>query len=208
MFTKEKIMDKNLLFEYLVFRLDEWKKDIEKRNEKVPAFTKLRLQKILFLVCAWNVENTNRKLLNIFNQFYALPYGPVEIDIYDAMKNNKIFQHISFNGNECIYSKFEPSVFISISSKSRKWIDEAVDNFIKNDRKYLTMPVFDLVELTHKWTVWQIYISTEKQGHYLNQCTINALKAIGCCVYSNHKNHAHILHHDGEREGYGPINPE
>lgn len=52
------------------------------------------------------------------------------------------------------------------------------------------------------------YISTEKQGHYLNQCTINALKAIGCCVYSNHKNHAHILHHDGEREGYGPINPE
>ena len=52
------------------------------------------------------------------------------------------------------------------------------------------------------------YISTEKQGHYLNQCTINALKAIGCCVYSNHKNHTHILHHDGEREGYGPINPE
>lgn len=52
-------MNKNLLFEYLVFRLDEWKKKIEKRNEKVPAFTKLRLQKILFLVCAWNVENTN-----------------------------------------------------------------------------------------------------------------------------------------------------
>ena len=90
-------MDKNLLFEYLVFRLDEWKKNIEKRNEKVPAFTKLRLQKILFLVCAWNVENTNRKLLNIFNQFYALPYGPVEIDIYEAMKNNQTFKHISFS---------------------------------------------------------------------------------------------------------------
>lgn len=172
MFTKEKIMDKNLLFEYLVFRLDEWKKDIEKRNEKVPAFTKLRLQKILFLVCAWNVENTNRKLLNIFNQFYALPYGPVEIDIYDAMKNNKIFQHISFNGNECIYSKFEPSVFISISSRSRKWIDEAVDNFIKNDRKYLTMPVFDLVELTHKWTVWQIAMQYAKLcGHNREKMT-------------------------------------
>lgn len=125
-------MNKNLLFEYLVFRLDEWKKKIEKRNEKVPAFTKLRLQKILFLVCAWNVENTNRKLLNIFDQFYALPYGPVEIDIYDAMKNNKIFQHINFNGNECIYSKIESSVFTSVSSRYRKWIDEAVDNFILN----------------------------------------------------------------------------
>lgn len=149
-------MNKNLLFEYLVFRLDEWKKNIEKRNEKVPAFTKLRLQKILFLVCAWNVENTNRKLLNIFNQFYALPYGPVEIDIYDAMKNNKIFQHISFNGNECIYCKLESAMFASISSVHRKWIDEALDDFIKNNRKYLTMPVFDLVDITHRWSAWRI----------------------------------------------------
>lgn len=149
-------MNKNLLFEYLVFRLDEWKKDIEKKNEKVPPFTKLRLQKILFLVCAWNVEKTNLKLLNIFNQFYALPYGPVEIEIYDAMKNNKFFQHISFNGNECIYSKFESSAFTSISSLHREWINEAVDDFIKNDRKYLTMPVFDLVDITHRWSAWRI----------------------------------------------------
>ena len=146
-------MNKNLLFEYLVFRLDEWKKNIEKRNEKVPAFTKLRLQKILFLVCAWNVENTNRKLLNIFNQFYALPYGPVEIDIYEAMKNNQTFQHISFNGNECIYCKLESAMFASISSVHRKWIDEAMDDFVKNDRKYLTMPVFDLVDITHRVTI-------------------------------------------------------
>lgn len=50
-----KKMNKNLLFEYLVFRLDEWKKNIENTGKSVPAFTKLRLQKILFLVCAWNV---------------------------------------------------------------------------------------------------------------------------------------------------------
>lgn len=149
-------MDKNLLFEYLVFRLVEWGKNIEKKNEKVPTFTKLRLQKILFLVCAWNVDNTNRKLLDVFNQFYALPYGPVEIDIYDAMKSNQSFQHISFNGNECIYSKLVSSMFTSISSVYRKWIDEAVDNFIRNDRKYLTMPVFDLVDITHRWTAWKI----------------------------------------------------
>lgn len=149
-------MDKNLLFEYLVFRLVEWGKNTEKKNETVPTFTKLRLQKILFLVCAWNVDNTNRKLLNVFNQFYALPYGPVEIDIYDAMKSNQSFRHISFNGNECIYSKLVSSMFTSISSVYRKWIDEAVDNFIRNDRKYLTMPVFDLVDITHRWTAWKI----------------------------------------------------
>lgn len=51
------------------------------------------------------------------------------------------------------------------------------------------------------------YISTEKQGHYLNQCTINALKQIGCKVYSTHRNHANFLHH-GDREGYTTATPE
>ena len=51
------------------------------------------------------------------------------------------------------------------------------------------------------------YISTEKQGHYLNQCTINALKQIGCKVYSTHRNQANFLH-NGEREGYTTATPE
>ena len=44
-------MDKKI-FEYLVFRLNEWKINIEQSNINVPVFTKLRLQKILFLVCS------------------------------------------------------------------------------------------------------------------------------------------------------------
>ena len=40
------------IFEYLVFRLNEWKINIEQSNINVPVFTKLRLQKILFLVCS------------------------------------------------------------------------------------------------------------------------------------------------------------
>lgn len=53
----------------------------------------------------------------------------------------------------------------------------------------------------------EAYISTEKQGHYLNQCTINALKQIGCKVFSTHRNKANFLHH-GEREEYTTAMPE
>ena len=88
-----KKMNKNLLFEYLVFRLDEWKKNIENTGKSVPAFTKLRLQKILFLVCAWNATNTERKLLNVFNNFYDLPYGPVEMDVYEDHLQRPQRQH-------------------------------------------------------------------------------------------------------------------
>lgn len=149
-------MDKNLIFEYLIFRLNEWKLKLEKDNIKVPLFTKLRLQKILFLVCAWKAESTNRKLLKIFNQFYALPYGPVEMDIYEAMKNRKYFHNICFDGNECIYENLDESMFVGVSKECRSLIDEAVDDFSKDHRQYLTMPVFDLVDITHRWSAWKI----------------------------------------------------
>jgi len=47
------------------------------------------------------------------------------------------------------------------------------------------------------------YISTEKVGHYLHQCTVNALKKVGCKVYSTHKEHSDFIHHGIEdREGW------
>ena len=44
------------------------------------------------------------------------------------------------------------------------------------------------------------YISTEKRGHYLSQCTVNALKNAGVDVYSTHFENSNILR--GHREGY------
>ena len=155
-------MNKILVFEYLVYRLDKWKKDIEKTGKIVPSFTKLRLQKILFLVCAWNTSDTDMRLLNTFNNFYALPYGPVEMDIYEAMKKSNSLQYIKFQRNECVYDKLDESMFNDIQANERRWVDEAVEKFETNQRKYLTMPVFDLVELTHKWSVWQIAMQYAK----------------------------------------------
>lgn len=47
------------------------------------------------------------------------------------------------------------------------------------------------------------FISTERQQHYLSQCTVNALKQIGCSVYSTHKDQSHMLI-NGDRENYEP----
>lgn len=148
-------MDKNLIFEYLVFRLNEWKLKLENENVKVPAFTKLRLQKILFLVCSWQVTNTNMKLLSVFDNFYALPYGPVEMDIYEAMKNDS-FQHICFEGNICICDSLMSTMFAGVSDEHKLYVDETIKHFMDSHLKYLSMPVFDLVELTHRWSAWKI----------------------------------------------------
>lgn len=52
------------------------------------------------------------------------------------------------------------------------------------------------------------YISTQRIGNYLNQCTVNALKASGCSVYSTHVDKSHFIHKQiGEREGYSAATP-
>lgn len=148
-------MDKKyLLFEYLVFRLDEWKKQLNNTNKIL--LSKLRLQKILFLVCACDATNENKRLLDVFDNFHALPYGPVEMDIYEAMKEDGSFQNIHFTGNNCEYNIFNESIFSELSYEERRWVDDAIKKFKSENKKYLTMPVFDLVEITHKWTVWSI----------------------------------------------------
>lgn len=158
-------MNKILLFEYLVFRLNEWKKTIEEAGTKVPAFTKLRLQKILFLVCAWEATNKDMRLLSVFDNFYALPYGPVEIDIYEAMKKRS-FQHICFEGNICICDSLMSAMFADVSDEHKLYVDETIKHFMDSHFEYLSMPVFDLVELTHKWSVWQIAMQYAKLlGH-------------------------------------------
>lgn len=149
-------MDKNLLFEYIVYRLDEWKNRIG--SDKVPVFTKLRLQKILFLICAWNVSKSEPKLLSVFNRFYALPYGPVEMDIYKAMKDDSKFKHLRFDGNECVYKDFADSMFVDLADEMKNYVDDAIKHFKLEKRRYLTMPVFDLVDITHRWSAW--YFST------------------------------------------------
>ena len=175
-------MDKNLVFEYIVYRLDGWKRKIGAKQ--IPAFTKLRLQKILFLICAWNVSKEEPKLLNVFNHFCALPYGPVEMDIYEAMKDTTAFKHLHFEENECVYDAMNNSMFEELSKATKDYVDEAVEHFISDKRDYLTMPVFDLVDITHKWSVWQISMEYAKlQGRnkegISNESIINSSKYYG-----------------------------
>lgn len=147
------MVDKKHVFEYFVYRLDEWRNQLDCSFDG--PFSKLRLQKILFLVCASKATVEDKKLLNIYNRFFALPYGPVEMDIYEAMKMTNAFRYIHFNGNDCEYDKMDDSMFEDIPKNERMWIDEAIQMFKKDGRQYLTMSVFDLVEITHKWTVWK-----------------------------------------------------
>lgn len=143
--------NKNKIFEIFVFQLIKWYNSCTSTQANLESFTKLKLQKLLFLLSASTATIQNKKLLNIFDNFYAMPYGPVESDIYNAMIHNS-FEHISFvNG----YIKITKGLTIDSFSYETELIQEAI-SFIKNENpKLILYTAAQLVEITHKWTSWK-----------------------------------------------------
>lgn len=146
--------NKRLLFEYLVFELDKYCFELNLDTRTV--MTKLRLQKLLFFISTLFATKEDHVLLDVFDHFYALPYGPVEIDIYEMMASNR-FEHISFDENVCVITNRNATSFANLPCKQINAINSAL-NYLKGGRGrlYLECPVFELVNLSHRWSVWRI----------------------------------------------------
>lgn len=144
---------KRYLFEYLVFLLKQWK--YEQYPNFNEAFSKLKLHKILFLVAAVKATSQSHPLLDVFNNFYALPYGPVELDIYDAMNGNA-FKRIKFEGNNCKSDNLDDCYFEDLNNAQKQAMIEAIRAIRDMGADYITKDPFELVDITHKWTSWQV----------------------------------------------------
>lgn len=145
--------DKQQLFEYFVVQLDKWKKEVS-TNSDMP-FSKLQLHKLLFLVSAQEATLQSHPMLDMFDRFYALKYGPVEMDIYDAMTLGS-FKALYFGERLCEIHYDKTSFFDSIPNEQKTMVDNAINNLRNKDSVYILKDPFELVEITHGWTVWQI----------------------------------------------------
>lgn len=139
-------------FEYFVICLDKWRKDVN--PSLCHPFTKLQLHKLLFLASSIGAFVDSHPMLDVFNKFYALQYGPVEIDIYHMMVNNG-FTNIQFKGNDCVITN-SSDIIENVEINYKTTIDAAIESLRNKNENYVIIPPFQLVEITHGWTVWQV----------------------------------------------------
>lgn len=69
-------------FEYMLFQLMEWYRDLRPSQNPLNSFTRLKSLKLLFFVATVEASESNEGLLSIFDNFYAMGNGPVESDVY------------------------------------------------------------------------------------------------------------------------------
>lgn len=140
-------MNKNSAFEYLLNKFLEWQNE---QNVSVPM-TKVKALKLLFYVAS--IPVMNRDLLDIFNKFYAMQYGPVESDIYTAILNDDLAHYSFQNSNIYIKKSYHRSPELSDADISR--LDASFAMLKARDCDMIKLSAFDLVQRTHSWSCWK-----------------------------------------------------
>ena len=133
-------LEKEQLFEYFVVQLDKWKKEVITNSGS--SFSKLQLQKLLFLVSAQDSTLQFHPMLDIFDRFYALKYGPVEMDIYDAMTQGS-FKALSFGERMCEIHHEKTSYFDNIPEDQRAIVDDAIKKLRIRNPYYILKDPFE-----------------------------------------------------------------
>lgn len=117
--------------------------------------TILKSLKLLFFICAIKLDGEGEipGLLSIFNKFAAMPYGPVESDIYNKIQADELKKY-------CITPKGcslkNPHSKLQVSEQMSNMVCDAVGALLKINPSILNYTAFQLVEISHKWSCWQI----------------------------------------------------
>lgn len=161
-------LDKLFAFEYVVKRIIDWFNEVNagKNLDPFNEFSKLKLIKLHFFVSAVNANTDQEGLLYKFDNFYALPYGHVESDIYKALPNTTIYEinndSISIKDNLNL-----GSAFLGLETQLKLDIDNSIDHLKKINPDLVNYSAFDLVELSHKWYSWRsTFEEAKKTGRF------------------------------------------
>ena len=146
--------NKNDIFSYMLTQLVDWYKEVKKveEEEALNHFSKLSVLKLLFFIAAVPNGTEEKDLLDIFDNFSALPYGPVESDIYNAIRDNKIPGY-TIGGKYITHNDLATKNHLC--PQIRKRIDSSIKHVKDKKPKLITMAAFDLVDETHKWASWK-----------------------------------------------------
>ena len=145
-------------FEYLLVKLVGWhQQETQSENNDISV---LKGMKLLFFVSAVNSPITTEDTLldKVFNNFVAMPYGHVESDIYSAIRKNEL-ENVTIDNYRTTIDNDQ----IDIDQATKDLIEEAVIKLRSVNKKLILMSPFDLVELSHKWSSWKVYIARAKR---------------------------------------------
>lgn len=146
-------------FEYLIEQLLDWHGDLQFND-----FSKLKSLKLLFFASAVTADVNNDGLLSIFDNFWAMPYGHVEVDVYENLGNT---QRIKVNNHNTVIEPIGEDYYNDIDNY-KSLIKSSVTLLKQRNNHLVFETAFDLVELSHQWLSWKTSFNLARVNNKLS----------------------------------------
>lgn len=160
--------DKILYFEYILKCLLDWNR--EARIIQGPPISPedndlsiLKSLKLLFFVSAARTTSQEHSTLleDVFDKFYAMPYGHVESDIYDHIRSTKgKLNYFNIDSKKTVVNpdkNLEELLTNLANMNAKAEIDDSISYLKRINPALVLMSPFELVDLSHAWYSWQQY---------------------------------------------------
>ena len=139
-------MDKILKEEvtkYVLLELHKWYTN-SSSNKETNDLSMLKSLKLFFLLSTVNLDKEDNLLNNVFDNYYAMPFGPVEQDVYNFFKITPEIidkESLKISNNDEI-------------GKYKNIVDICIEKLKQINDKIITYSASQLVDLTHKYSSW------------------------------------------------------
>lgn len=172
------------LFEYTLICFLDWFVNSVEHPNKCNDISVLKSMKLLFFLTAETYSNGHSKIIDEhFNNFHAMPYGPVESDIYNYLKDkNGVLSFITvdtngirINPSDSLSEKPFLNLIVELKNTMKELVDnneltaiinQAIESMRQRNNNLVIYTPFDLVDLSHRWYSWKKNISI---AYYNNQ---------------------------------------
>lgn len=153
---------KDSYFKYIVFKILEWHKE-KIGKEDLSSFSRIKIMKLLFFVSSVTSKNYPNGLLDIFDNFYAMSYGPVESDIFNSITIGNYDEWFHISNKIITKGEFFNEIINEISDEYKNIIDISISLLKDINDDIITYTPFELIELSYKWDSWRDTITIVKE---------------------------------------------
>ena len=125
----------------------------------------LKSLKLLFFTTVIDLNSDINLLDNVFDNFYAMPYGHIEYDIFNSLKtlNGKLkINEINQYSNKIYNTDIED---LNLDENIIKLIDDNLNKLINEYPELIYLNSWKLIEINHRYFSW---IKTYKEARLKN----------------------------------------
>ena len=119
----------------------------------------LKFLKLVFFVSAARGKESYLIKEGVFNNFYALPLGPVESNVYEKIKKGDF---ITFSNNKL--NIVNPALHNIDNYSDDNNLKKEFNELISINPKLIKLCSYDLVDLSHKWNSWETAFNIAKEN--------------------------------------------